>query len=365
MNIPFLDLKAPYQELKVSLDEAYSRVMESGWYIGGEELVKFEEEYSNFCNAKYCIGVGNGLDALHILMRAYGIGKGDEVIVPSNTYIATWLGVSYSGATPVPVEPNLLTFNIDPLKIEEKITKRTRAILPVHLYGRLADMTAISRIAKKYGLVVIDDAAQAQGATLDGCPVGSLADATGFSFYPGKNLGAFGDAGAITTNDSKIASMARALGNYGSEKKYYNLYKGYNSRLDPFQAAFLAIKIKYLHEWNNRRRKIAAFYASELSDLDDLQIPKHDIGSAHVWHLYVLLHPDRDRLQNFLKKNDIGTLIHYPVPPHLSDAYSEMGFKRGDFPIAEQIADCALSLPIGPHLSMEQAEFIVDKIKQF
>lgn len=364
-DIPFLDMKSPYLELQAELDAAYQRVMQSGWYILGPEVEAFEEEFARYCGAQFCVGVGNGLEALHLILRAYGIGPGDEVIVPSNTYIASWLAVSYAGATPVPVEPEPHTYNLDPARIEAAITPRTRAIMPVHLYGQTADMNPIGAIARKYNLKVVEDAAQAQGARYAGRLTGSLGDAAGFSFYPGKNLGALGDAGAVVTNDPALAGQVRILRNYGSRVKYYNEVKGYNSRLDVMQAAFLRVKLPYLDEWNARRAKVAAFYLDALSGLPGLTLPATHPSAGHIWHIFPILHERRDALRQFLEGRGIGTLIHYPVPPHRSDAYHEMGFAPGAFPIAEHIARTELSLPIGPHLTLEDARQVADSVRDF
>jgi dTDP-4-amino-4,6-dideoxygalactose transaminase len=363
MTVLFLDLKAAYQELQAALDEAYHRVMDSGWFILGEEVEAFEQEFSRYNNVKHCIGVSNGLDALHLILRAYGIGKGDEVIVPSNTFIATWLAVSYADATPIPVEPDLHTYNLDPKRIEAAITERTRAIMPVHLYGQPANMDAILEIARQYNLKVIEDAAQAHGARYRGRSAGSLGDAAGWSFYPGKNLGAQGDAGAVTTNDDELAEKVRIFRNYGSRVKYYNEVKGYNSRLDPLQAAFLRVKLFHLNEWNRRRRSIAARYLSELADVPDVVLPAMLEDVEPSWHLFVIRHPQRDVLQQRLTQAGIGTLIHYPVPPHLADAYAELGMKTGAYPIAEDLASTVLSLPIGPHLGLEATEFVIHTLR--
>ena len=362
MSIPFLDLKTPYTELKKELDEVYHRVMDSGWYILGEEVESFEKEYAAYCQTKHCVGVGNGLDALHLVLRALDIGPGHEVIVPSNTYIATWLAVSYSGATPVPVEPEVLTFNINPELIESAVTDNTRAIMPVHLYGQPADMDTILQIAAKYHLKVIEDAAQSQGALYKGRRSGSLGHAAGHSFYPGKNLGAFGDGGAVTTDDDELADRVRTLRNYGSKKKYYNERKGFNSRLDELQAAFLRIKLRYLDEWNDRRRQVAQHYLNELKESPELTLPIVLNNLESVWHLFVVRHPHRNEVQKKLAQDGIGTLIHYPVPPHLSDAYKDHGIKPGSLPIAEQMASSVLSLPIGPHISNNEAYQVVEAL---
>ncbi len=357
--VPFLDFVAPYEELKAELDEAYHRFMRSAWYILGKEVEAFEQEFAAYCGVKHCIGVGNGLEALHLVLRAWGIGKGDEVIVPSNTYIATWLAVSYADATPIPVEPDPRTFNLDPARIEAAITPRTRAIMPVHLYGQPADMDPIMDLARKHRLKVLEDNAQAQGARYKRRRTGGLGDAAGNSFYPGKNLGAFGDAGAVTTNDAELADRVRTLRNYGSKKKYYNEIKGYNSRLDEMQAAFLRVKLRHLDAWNERRRAIAAHYQKELANSPSLTLPFVPFWAEPVWHLYVVRHPQRDQLQQQLTNAGIGTLIHYPVPPHLSGAYADAGFPMGTFPLAEQLAQTVLSLPIGPHLTADQAASVI------
>ncbi len=361
MTVPFLDFVGPYEELKAELDEAYFRFMRSAWYVLGQEVEAFEREFADYCGAQHCVGVGNGLEALHLILRAYGIGAGDEVIVPSNTYIATWLAVSYADATPVPVEPNPQTFNIDPARIEAAITPRTKAIMPVHLYGQPADMDPIMALARKHGLKVIEDNAQAQGARYKGRRTGSLGDAAGNSFYPGKNLGALGDAGAVTTNDAVLAERLRSLRNYGSKKKYYNECKGYNSRLDELQAAFLRVKLRKLDEWNERRRVVAGRYLAGLEGADGLTLPVVPAWAEPAWHLFVVRHPKRDALQQALTEAGIGTLIHYPVPPHLSGAYADAKWAAGAFPVAEASANTVLSLPMGPHLREGQADLVVQK----
>jgi dTDP-4-amino-4,6-dideoxygalactose transaminase len=363
MSVPFLDVKAAYLELRDELDAAYRRVMESGWYILGEEVEAFEAEFAHYCGVKHCIGVGNGLDALHLILRGYGIGAGDEVIVPANTYIATWLAVSYAGAAPVPVEPDLRTFNIDPSLIEDAITERTKAIIAVHLYGQPSEIEAICRIAREHDLKVIEDAAQAQGAGFRDRKAGSLSDAAGFSFYPGKNLGALGDAGAVTTDDDELARRVRMLRNYGSQTKYLNEVKGFNSRLDPLQAAFLRVKLKCLDEWNARRRRAARYYLENLSEAKELTLPFVPRWADPAWHLFVVRHPRRDQLREWLSEKGIATLIHYPVPPHLSEAYSESSGMK--FPITEQIADTVLSLPMGPHLDDDDQGRVIDAIGGF
>ncbi len=359
MKIPFNDFASPYQELQGELDEAYQRFMRSAWYILGKEVEAFEREYAEYCGTTHCVGLGNCLDALHLILRAYDIGPGDEVIVPSNTYIATWLAVSYAGATPVPVEPDERTFNLDPERIGAAITPRTRAIMPVHLYGQTADMDPIMEIARKHRLKVIEDAAQAQGGLYKGRKAGGLGDAAGHSFYPTKNLGAFGDAGAVTTNDPELAERVRTLRNYGSKKRYYNEVKGVNSRLDELQAAFLRVKLRHLDKWNGRRAEVAKAYLPELAKLPGLMVPFVPDWATPVWHLFVVRHAKRDLFQQKLTELGIGTLIHYPVPPHLSGAYAEMREKLGSQPIAEMMAETVLSLPIGPHLKQEQIREIL------
>lgn len=359
MKVPFLELKPTYLKLKAELDAAYQRVMDSGWYILGEEVAAFEEEFAAYCEVKHCIGVGNGLEALHLILRAYGIGPGDEVIVPANTYIATWLAVSYAGATVIPVEPEERTYNIAPANIEQAITQRTKAILAVHLYGQPAEMDAINQIAATAHLKVIEDAAQAHGARYQGRPVGSLGDAAGFSFYPGKNLGAFGDAGAITTNDDTLAEQVRALRNYGSRVKYHNEMKGFNSRLDPLQAAFLRVKLPVLEQWNQRRRQIASRYLAALAQRPDFILPHVPDWITPAWHLFVVRCAARDALQRHLTAAGIGTMIHYPIPPHLSDAYRAEGWSPGAFPLSGRMAETILSLPMGPHLTEEEQAQVI------
>ena len=356
MKIPFLDLGSAYRELQSDLDAAYQRVMNSGWYLLGRELEAFESEFATYCEARHCVGVANGLDALHLILRAYDIGPGDEVIVPSNTYIATWLAVSHAGATLVPVEPDPRTYNLDPGLIESAITPRTRAIMPVHLYGQPADMDPIMSLAAKHGLKVIEDNAQAQGALYKGRRTGGLGDAAGNSFYPGKNLGAFGDGGAVTTNDASLAERVRRLRNYGSKIKYHNDEKGYNSRLDELQAAFLRVKLAKLDEWNGRRKILAGHYLQQLRVNQDFSaskwiLPFVPAWADPVWHLFVVRHAHRDEIQRKLTEAGIGTIIHYPIPPHRSGAYAD--FNARQLPLAEELARTMISLPMGPHLSKD------------
>lgn len=364
-QVPFLDLKAPYIELKNELDAAYKRVMEGGWYIMGDELEAFEQAFADYCGAAHCVGVGNGLEAMVLVLKAWGIGPGSAVIVPSNTYIATWLAVSELGAELQPVEPRPASYNLDPERIEAAITPATRAILPVHLYGQQAEMEAITEIAAKHGLLVLEDSAQMhlQGAA----PYRSdLADcAAAFSFYPGKNLGALGDAGAVVTKNAELAEKVRVLRNYGSRVKYQNEVRGHNSRLDTLQAAFLAAKLPKLNDWNTRREAIAAYYCEHLAEAPGLVLPRIQSGCRHGWHLFPVRHPRRNALQAHLTAKGIGTLIHYPVPPHLSQAYSGLGYQAGDFPLAEEIAATELSLPIGPHLSRDDAAYVADAVLEF
>lgn len=363
MKIPFLDIKAQHDELHDELQQVFERVLNSGWYILGNEVLEFEKEFASYCETTHCIGVGNGLDALHLVLRAYDIGEGDEVIVPSNTYIATWLAASHAGATPIPVEPIAATYNIDPARIEAAITSKTRAIIAVHLYGQPADMDPINDVARKYGLKVIEDAAQAHGARYKGRRVGTLGDAAGFSFYPGKNLGAIGDGGAVTTNDSDLAEKIRILGNYGSQIKYQNVVKGYNSRLDELQAAYLRVKLKRLDAWNEHRKQLALMYCTQLSLLTGLILPQVPPWADPVWHVFVVCLENRDALQAHLNQQEIGTVIHYPIPPHLQPAYKELGFMEGQFPIAESIHKQILSLPMGPKMKVEQTEQVIGAIK--
>ncbi|MCX7106497.1 MAG: DegT/DnrJ/EryC1/StrS family aminotransferase [Methylococcales bacterium] len=362
MKIPFLDLKAGYLELQPEIDAAIKRVLNSGWYILGSEVEAFEAEFANYCEANYCVGVANGLDALHLSLLALGVKPGDEVIVPSNTYIATWLAVSQCGAIPVPVEPDPLTYNVDPTRIEAAITDRTKVILPVHLYGQPADMDPILAIAKKHDLRVLEDSAQAHGARYKDKRIGAHGDIVAWSFYPGKNLGAYGDGGAITTNDAELADRINVLRNYGSRVKYVNDVLGFNSRLDPLQAAALRVKLKVLDEWNARRSNIAECYSDELKNIG-LLLPLIPEWAKPVWHLYVVQHPQRDNLQKQLGEADIGTLIHYPIPPHLQAAYAKLGFGKGDLPIAERIHQNVLSLPIGPHLTTNHLKSAIEATK--
>jgi len=365
MNIPFLDLKSINLRFEKEFSNALQRVLDSGWLILGQEVNAFEKAFSAYCNTEYCIGVSNGLEALSLTLRAMGIGEGDEVIVPANTYIATWLAVSHVGATPIPVEPDEATYNINPALIEAAITAKTKAILVVHLYGQCADMDPIMDIAHSHGLQVIEDCAQAHGALYKGNKAGSLGDAAGFSFYPGKNLGALGDGGAITTNNAKLADKIKVLRNYGSEKKYHNSVIGYNCRLDELQAAFLNIKLPVLDEDNELRKAIAKRYADLLKNSSVVQIPQLSTWADSVWHLYVIRSDNRDALQTYLQEQGIGTMIHYPIPPHMQPAYKYLGWKKGDFPISEILHKEVLSLPMGPHLNEEQQSIVSQTIFKY
>ena len=365
MKIPFLDLHAAYVELKPELDAAYRRVMESGWYILGAEVEAFEQEFAAYCGVRHCVSVGNRLDALHLILRAAGIGPGDEVIVPANTFIATWLAVSYAGATVVPVDPDPRTYNLSADQAAGAVTPRTRALMPVHLYGVPADMEPLRQLAARQGLLLIEDAAQAHGASYQDRRAGSLGHAAGFSFYPGKNLGAFGDGGAVTTDDPDLAHKIRALRNYGSHVKYQNDVQGYNSRLDPLQAAFLRGKLKVLDAWNQRRSEAAQHYFTNLAGLPGLRLPLIQDKVDPVWHLYVIRHPRRDALQHTLTESGIGTMIHYPVPPHLAPAYRTSGWGEGSFPVTEELARTVLSLPIGPHLTRHDQDRVIEAVRAF
>lgn len=352
--IPFLDLRAAYLELKPEIDAAVARVLDGGWYILGPEVEAFEAEFAAYCGAAHAIGVANGLDALVLALRALDVGPGDEVIVPSNTYIATWLAVTQCGATPVPVEPDVRTYNIDPERIAARLTGRTKVILPVHLYGQPVDLDPIIALARQHGIGVVEDAAQAHGARYRGRRIGSHGDVVCWSFYPGKNLGALGDAGAITTNRADLADRIRVLRNYGSREKYVNEVAGVNSRLDPLQAAVLRVKLQHLDSWNARRRAISAAYADCLQDTG-LILPHVPNWAEPAWHLYVVRSANRDALQKRLASADIGTLIHYPIPPHKQKAYADLRLAPDALPIASQLAEEVLSLPMGPHLEPAKA----------
>ena len=363
MSVPFLDLKAINLAHGAELEAAFKRVLNSGWYILGAETAAFEASFAQYCGSTHGIGVANGLDAIFLILKGYGIGPGDEVIVPSNTFIATWLAVSHCGAKPVPVEPVEGTYNIDPSKVEAALTANTKAIIAVHLYGQPADMGPLKEIAQRRGLKLIEDAAQAHGARYHGGVTGQLGDAAAFSFYPGKNLGALGDGGAVTTSDDQLADRIRTYRNYGSKVKYYNDVPGYNSRLDELQAALLAVKLPALDADNQQRRAIAAYYQQHLAGIAGLTLPAIPSWAEPVWHLYVVRHARRDQLAQKLAERKIGTIVHYPVPPHLQPAYAEMGYKQGDFPIAEAIHREVLSLPVSPTMTLDDAAEVVAGVK--
>ncbi len=364
MKIPFVSFETMHKEIKEQMYQAFDKVYTSNWFIQGNSVKEFEEKYAAYCGAKYCIGVGNGLEALRLILEGYGIGEGDEVIIPANTFIATALAVTYTGATLVLVEPDEKTFTIDATKIEEKITDKTKAIIAVHLYGQTADMNPICQLATKYNLKVIEDAAQSQGALYKGRRAGSLGDAAGFSFYPGKNLGALGDAGAVTTNDKELADKIRALGNYGSDYKYHHIYKGTNSRLDEMQAAFLTIKLDELDKWNAYRRKVAAMYEKGITNPKIIKPQTMDYAE-HVWHLYGVRTEDRDGFAEYLKEHGIGTTIHYPSPIHLQVCYEDLQIARGSYPIAERISDTELSLPMYYGITEEEVQYVIDVVNRW
>jgi len=358
LKIPFLNLKAAYSEIGHEIKNAVSKTLDSGWYILGEQVKLFKDEFAAYCGTHHCVGVASGLDALFLILKAYGIGHGDEVLVPAHTFIATWMAVSNTSATPIPVEPSNATYNIDPDKIEAAITDKTKAIIAVHLYGQPADMDRISGIANKYNLRVIEDAAQAHGALYKGRRTGSLGDAAAFSFYPGKNLGACGDGGAITTNDSELHQQLQQLRNYGSSIKYHHDRIGYNSRLDEIQAAILRVKLHKLDEWNTRRQNLARVYNKHI-DNNDLSLISVPDWASPVWHLYVIRSAHRNKYRENLENVGIETMIHYPTPPHTSGAY--MNTHRSFLlPIAERISSEIFSIPIGPHLEKNDAVYIAE-----
>ena len=363
MNVPFLQLGDTYMALREELDAAYLRVQTRGWYILGEELEAFEQEFAEYIGTRHCIGVGNGFDALHLSLMAMDIGPGDEVIVPANTYIATWLAVMASGARPVPVEPDVRSYNLDPNRIEAVLTPRTRAILPVHLYGQAADMASIQTLAEHYGLRTLEDCAQAHGAKYRNRLVGSLSDAGAWSFYPSKNLGAFGDGGAVTTDDDQLAGRLRALRNYGSRTRNRNQIVGYNSRLDELQAAFLRVKLSHLDVWNERRRQVAARYLDGLAD-SGLVLPETGTGTQPVWHLFVVASNVRDQLQEALRRDGIQTMIHYPLAPYRQEACKGLKLDARDYPLSEAIHGRVLSLPMSPFLTAGQVEHVVEAVQR-
>ncbi len=363
--IPYLDLKSINLAHQDELRTAFDTVLNSGWYIMGKQLEQFEQNYAKYNQTSYSIGVANGLDALILSLKALNIHEGDEVIVPSNTYIATWLAVSYVGAIPVPVEPHWSTCNVNPSLIESKITSRTKAIIPVNLYGQVAEMDKIMAIANHYKLSVVEDNAQAQGALCNGKLAGSFGHLNATSFYPGKNLGALGDAGAITSNDEALIKQIKVLRNYGSQVKYYNEVKGVNSRLDELQAAFLNVKLKYLPSDTEERQRLAAIYDEQLAGIEGLTLPQNADYCTSVYHIYQIRTPQRDAIQKYLTEQGIGTVIHYPVPPHLQNAYSELNYQKGDFPIAEKIANETLSIPLYQGMTEAQQMQVIEKIRTF
>ncbi|UOG75935.1 DegT/DnrJ/EryC1/StrS family aminotransferase [Hymenobacter tibetensis] len=365
MNIPFLSFTPQHSPIREEVLAAIAAVYDKQWYVLGDQVKAFEASYAEFNQVEHCIGVANGLDALHLALEALGVGPGDEVLVPSNTYIATWLAISFVGGTPIPVEPNPATYNIDPARIEAAITPRTKGIMPVHLYGQACEMGPIMDIAQRHGLWVVEDNAQAQGATWQGGIAGSFGSVNGTSFYPGKNLGALGDAGAVTTNSSELADKVRTLRNYGSQKKYYNEVIGHNSRLDELQAAVLSVKLPYLMEWTQQRQAVAELYNQQLAGLGDLILPVTAEGATHVYHLYVVRTAHRDALQRYLQEQQIGTLIHYPIPPHRQQAYKHMGIQEGAYPIAEELALTSLSLPMWPGMSETEVAAVAAAVRSF
>ncbi|MBQ9608464.1 MAG: DegT/DnrJ/EryC1/StrS family aminotransferase [Lachnospiraceae bacterium] len=364
MNIPFVSFEVMHGEIEEKMLAAFKNVYEKNWFIQGNEVEEFEKEFADYCKAKYCIGCGNGLDALFLILKAYGIGEGDEVIVPSNTYIATALAVSYTGAKPVFVEPEIEYYNINPACIEDAVTDKTKAIMAVHLYGQPAKMDEIRAIAIKYNLKVIEDSAQAHGATYKGIKTGNLGDAAGFSFYPGKNLGALGDGGAIVTNDMELAKKCRALGNYGSDYKYHHIYKGNNSRLDEVQAALLRIKLRELDRWNKRRNEIALRYINEIKN-DDIILPVTAPDMTHVYHIFGIRCERRDELEKYLNNNGIGTNKHYPIPIHLQQAYEDLNIPEGTYPIAEAISNTELSIPMFYGMTEDEVSYVIEKLNEF
>lgn len=365
MNVPFASFEPMHNEIREELDNAYKRVMDNSYFIRGTECRKFEDEFAGFCNVKRCVGVGNGLDALYLILRAMDIGINNEVIVPSNTYIATALAVSYTGAIPVFVEPEIETYNINPDRIEEKITPKTKAIIAVHLQGRPADMDSINQIADKYGLKVIEDAAQAHGAEYKGKKVGCMSDAAGFSFYPGKNLGALGDGGCVVTNNDKLADKVNALSNYGSNYKYNHLYKGNNSRLDEMQAAFLRVKLKYINKWNRERKSVAHRYFEGITNPNIILPLKDSHDYSHVYHVFAIRCEKRDELEKYLSENGISTVKHYPIPIHLQKAYKELNIPEGTLPTAEEISRTILSIPMYYGIKENQIDYVIEKMNSF
>ena len=365
MKIPFVSFEKMHSEIKDEMQEKFNEVFDKNWFIHGMEDQRFEKEFAQYCNSKYCVGCGTGLDAIFLIMKAMGIGKGDEVIIPSNTFIATALGVSYAGATPVLVEPDIKTYTINPSLLEEKITDKTKAIIAVHLYGRVTDMDPIIEIANKYNLKVIEDAAQAHGALYKGRIVGSLGDAAAFSFYPGKNLGALGDGGAVVTNDESLVEKIRMLGNYGSKEKYHHEYLGNNSRLDEIQAGFLRVKLKHLEKWNKERNRIAECYLQGIKN-DSIILPLPCDNDYHnVWHLFVVRCKERDMLEKYLDEKGIGTTKHYPVPIHKQKAYSNEKFYNDELKIAEELSNTVLSIPMYYGMEEDEINYVIEALNSF
>jgi dTDP-4-amino-4,6-dideoxygalactose transaminase len=361
--IPFLDVAAGYRELRDELDAAYRRVMDAGRFVLGGEVGSFEAEFAEYCGVAHCVTVGNGLDALALALRAYDVAAGDEVIVPGHTFVATWLAVTHVGATPVAVDPDPVTYTIDPDRLAAAITPRTKAIIPVHIYGQPADMTPIRALADEHGLRVIEDAAQAHGAVYHWRRAGGLGDCGCFSFYPAKNLGCFGDGGAVTTNDAALADRLRLLRNYGAERKYEHDLPGLNSRLDELQAAFLRVKLRYLDDWNARRRRLASVYRNALADCPGVVLPAVRTGTEHAWHLFVVRHVRREDLLRHLAESGVGAQVHYPVPPHRTNAYAD--WTGPPLELTERLADEVLSLPMGPHLTVTEVRRVCDTLRQF
>jgi dTDP-4-amino-4,6-dideoxygalactose transaminase len=365
MSIPFLSFTPQHAPLRAEILAAIAQVYDNQWYVLGEQVKAFEAAYSLFNKVAHTVGVANGLDALHLALEALDVQAGDEVIVPSNTYIATWLAISFVGGVPVPVEPDPHTYNLDPTRLEAAITPRTKGIMPVHLYGQACEMSAIQAVANRHGLWIVEDNAQAQGATWEGQPTGSFGQVNGTSFYPGKNLGALGDAGAVTTNDERLAGKIRTLRNYGSQKKYFNEVIGHNSRLDELQAAVLRVKLPHLPAWTEQRQQVAQLYSQQLAGLGDLVLPATATGATHVYHLYVVRTAQRDALQQYLAEQGVGTLIHYPVPPHRQEAYAHLGIAAGTYPIAEELAATSLSLPMWPGMTPAHVTTVATALRAF
>lgn len=365
MKVPFADFKPMHAEIRKELDQAYARVMDNSYFIQGKECKNFDQEFAAYCDAKFSVGVATGLDAIMLILKALGVKEGDEVIVPSNTFIATALAVSYVGALPVFVEPEISTYNIDPAKIEDAITEKTKAIIAVHLQGRAADMDAINDIAKKYNLYVIEDAAQAHGARYKGKRVGTLSDAAAFSFYPGKNLGALGDGGCVVTNNKELADKVRALGNYGSDYKYHHIYMGTNSRLDEMQAAFLRVKLRSLDKWNADRKRIANKYFEGVHNPLIILPEQSNDEYEHIYHVFVIRCAYRDELEKYLTEKGVGTVKHYPIPIYQQKAYASLEIPKGTFPIADEISNAVLSIPMYYGMTDDQIQYVIEMLNNF